>query len=199
MSVFGERGVAEFGLLIGLLIPPINVLAVTTLIWFSGGPKPRGSPIPTIGKALMKNPLILGCAGGLLYAYWFGEFPVMVDNTLRLTSSLTLPLALLSIGGSLTLHALGSRLPIALAATALKHLVLPILGWLVFRLFGVGGLHLQIGMIFFALPTSTAMYVLCSQHDSDTELASAIIVLSTAVSFASLSLVLTFLSPTSTP
>jgi predicted permease len=42
-------------------------------------------------------------------------------------------------------------------------------------------------MVFFALPTSTALYVLSSQLNSDTELASASIALSTFLSLVSLS------------
>jgi predicted permease len=42
-------------------------------------------------------------------------------------------------------------------------------------------------MVFFALPTSTALYVLSSQLNSDTELASAAIALSTLLSIFSLS------------
>jgi predicted permease len=48
----------------------------------------------------------------------------------------------------------------------------------------------QTGMIFFALPTSTALYVLSSQLGSDTRLAAASIVLSTILSFVSLTVVL---------
>jgi predicted permease len=45
-------------------------------------------------------------------------------------------------------------------------------------------------MIFFCLPTSTAIYVLSSQMNSDTELASASIVVSTLFSFVTLSVAL---------
>jgi predicted permease len=48
----------------------------------------------------------------------------------------------------------------------------------------------QTGMIFFCLPTSTAIYVLSSQLNSDTELASAAIVVSTLLSFGALSVAL---------
>jgi malonate transporter len=36
MNALGETGVSRFGILIGFLIPIINVLAVSTLIWYSG-------------------------------------------------------------------------------------------------------------------------------------------------------------------
>jgi hypothetical protein len=47
-----------------------------------------------------------------------------------------------------------------------------------------------VGLIFFALPASTAIYVLSSQMNSDTDLASSAIVLSTLLSFFSLSYIL---------
>lgn len=193
LSVMGEAGVAQFGVLIGLLIPPINVLAVTTLIWFDRRPDPSTNQALIVFRALLRNPLILGCAGGLAYAYLLPGFPPVIDQTLRLTASITLPLALLSIGGSLTLDSVRIRLPLAAAATLLKQAGLPLLGWWMLLQFGVDGDLFRIGMIFFALPTSTAMYVLCSQHHSDPELASAVIVLSTGLSFVSLSVVLTWL------
>jgi uncharacterized membrane protein YvlD (DUF360 family) len=45
-------------------------------------------------------------------------------------------------------------------------------------------------LIFFTLPASTAIYVLSAQLNSDTELASAAILVSTVLSFISLSVVL---------
>ena len=45
-------------------------------------------------------------------------------------------------------------------------------------------------MLFFTLPTSTAIYILSSQFHSDTDPASAVIVMSTVLSFASMSLIL---------
>ena len=36
MNALGEKGVALFAILIGFVIPIINILAVSTLIWFSG-------------------------------------------------------------------------------------------------------------------------------------------------------------------
>jgi predicted permease len=59
------------------------------------------------------------------------------------------------------------------------------------RWMGVGGLDLQIGMIYFALPVSPGTYVLASQLKSDTRLASTTIVLSTALSIFPLAIVLT--------
>lgn len=187
LTSLGEQGVAIFGILIGLAIPVINVFAVSTLIWFSGEELSPGKRLKMLMKALAANPLILGCLAGIIYSRTIGTFPVFLDNSLRLLSMVTLPMALLSIGGSLSFAGVRNHLATSLLAAALKLLVLPVMGYIAYRLTGIDGMEFKVGMIFFCLPASTAIYVLSSQLNSDTELASAAIVLSTVLSFVSLS------------
>ena len=190
LTALGEEGVRHFGILVGITIPPINVMAVSTLIWFSGQRYSGRERTRMTLRALISNPLILGCLAGILYARLGLGFPPFVDNTLRLTSLVTLPLALLSIGGSLTLGQLRGNFNLCLAGAFFKLLLLPVAGYLLFRWFQVAGMPFKVGMIFLTLPTSTAIYVLSSQLKSDTQLASASIVLSTVLSFLSLSVAL---------
>lgn len=191
MNAAGEAGLRHFGLLIGFIIPFINVLAVTTLIWFSGDPMTPAKQVRMTLKALVSNPLILACLCGLGYSRLGIGFPPFIDNTLALGASVTLPLALLSIGGALTFASVRSYLSLTVWAVVFKLLLLPILGYFCLRLFNVAPLPFRVGMIFFTLPASTALYVLSAQLGSDTRFASAAIVLSTLVSFFPLSFVLT--------
>jgi predicted permease len=191
ITVMGERGVQLFGVLIGIVIPIINVLAVTTLIWFSDKRQSPTERTRFVAKSLLTNPLILACLAGLSYAALVGSFVPFIDNTLRLAASITLPLALLSIGGALTFRGLRGHLKLSMWAAVFKLVLFPILGWWFLHLFNVSGPAFQVAMIFFALPTATSLYVLSSQLNSDTELASAAIVVSTLLSFFSLSTVLT--------
>lgn len=194
MNALGETGVARFGLLIGILIPIINVLAVGTMIWFSGQRLGWRQRARMTALALISNPLILACLAGMIYARWMNSFPQFIENTFRLGASVTLPLALLSIGGSLKLTTLKQHFTMALAATGCKLLLLPVIGYALMRWFGVDNILMAVGMIFFTLPTSTAIYVLSAQLNSDTEFSSASIVLSTGLSFFSLSAVLWWLN-----
>lgn len=190
MSAYGEAGIRQFGILIGIIIPIINVLAVSTLTWFGDRQRAaRQRLIQTLG-ALVTNPLIMACLGGILYARLINQFPVFIDNTLKLASYVTLPLALLSIGGALTLGSLKENLGLSLLAAGFKLLLLPLIGLGYLKWFQVTGLPFKVGMLFFCLPTSTALYVLSSQLDSDTRLASASIALSTILSFLPLSIAL---------
>jgi predicted permease len=190
INALGEDGIRHFGILIGFAIPFINVLAVSTLIWFSGKQFSLWERARVTGKALISNPLILACISGMIYSRMVSTFPAFLDNTFRLTSYATLPLALLSIGGALTFENLKSCLKLSLAGSVFKLLIFPVTGYAFLKGFHVTGLPFKIGMIFFTLPTSPAIYVLSSQLNSSTELASASIVLSTILSFLSLSVAL---------
>ncbi len=190
MGTLGQEGIRHFGILIGFLIPAINVMAVSVLIWYSNQDLPIKEKTWFFIKALISNPLILGCAGGILVSRSDLVFPTFLQNTFALVSSVTLPLALISIGGTLSFNGVVKYGKTALVASTLKLLVLPVTGYLLLKVFNVTGIPFKTGMIFFCLPTSTALYVLSAQLNSDTELASAAIMLSTLLSFFSLSVAL---------
>jgi len=191
MNAIGEEGVRMFGILIGIMIPIINVLAVATLIWYSSKNYNAQERNRLLVKALVSNPLILGCLAGILYANFLPSFPVFLDNTFQLTSLITLPLALLSIGGSLTFSSFKEYYKPSTVSTIIKLLLLPLAGFFFFEMFKVTATAYRVGMIFFTLPTSTAIYVLSSQLNSDTRLATATIVVSTVFSIIPLTLVVT--------
>ncbi len=190
LTVLGETGVQYFSILIGILIPIINVMAVSILIWYSKKRDGLKKQLLTTLKAIGTNPLFLACVSGMIYARTIGFFPTAIDNTLKLLSMATLPLALISIGGMLTLKSVRQYLRLALTACLFKLVLLPVTGYFLLQAMSVTGTPFQVGMLFFVLPTSPAMYVLSSQLNSDTALASATIFLSTLLSFFSMSVVL---------
>ena len=190
INAFGSEGVRYFGVLISVVIPFINVMAVSTLIWFSGMQiKPR-QRVLMMSKALISNPLILSCIAGILYARSVGSFPPALVNTFQLMTSVTLPLALLSIGGALTFKGLRQFLSVSVIAAVAKLLLMPLIGYFLLKAFGVTGMPFKVSMVFFTVPTATSIYILSSQLNSDTEMASATILLSTILSFFSLTIAL---------
>jgi len=187
-NALGDAGVKHFGILIGFMIPFINVLAVSTLIWYSGESVAFKDRVRAATREIVTNPLILGCLAGLLYARFINDFPVFLDNAFSLSASVALPLALLSIGGALTLKSLKGNLQLSMVAAVIKLLLMPVAGYFLLGLFQVSGEPFKVGMIYFTLPTSASIYVLSAQLKSDTELASAAVVLSTVLSFFSLTI-----------
>jgi predicted permease len=190
LNALGEEGIKQFGILIGMIIPIINVLCVSTLVWFS---EKKILPAKRLGqtlKALISNPLILACVSGIIYANIWQGFPVFIDGTLKLASYVALPLAMLSVGGALTLGTIKDHFKLSFISSIFKLILLPLIGYFFLVLFDVSDLGLKIGLIYFTLPTSPALYILSSQLNSDTQLASASIALSTILSFCSLSVAL---------
>jgi predicted permease len=190
LKAAGDEGVFLFAVLIGFIIPVINLLSVSILIWFSGKTYKPSEKLWYLARSLATNPIILGCLAGIAFSLSGLRLPVFIDNTLSLVSMITLPLALISIGSAFSFKKLeGYFLPSAIASF-FKLVLLPAAGFVFMLIFGINDVAFLTGMIFFCLPTSTAIYVLSSQMNSDTELASASIVVSTLFSFVTLSVVL---------
>ncbi len=189
-NALGDEGIKHFGILIGCVIPFINVLAVSTLIWYSGKRYSIWERIRTAVKEIISNPLIISCLAGIVYSRSINTFPLFLENAFRLSASLALPLALISVGGALTFKSLKGNFVLSLGASIIKLLLLPVIGYMLLKVFNVPGIPFKVGMIFFTLPASASIYVLSSQLQSDTELASASIVLSTVLSFISLTVAL---------
>ncbi len=192
LTALGENGVKEFGVLIGFVIPFINILAVTSLIGYSeknGSQEPQWS---IILKSVVTNPLIISCVLGIAYSNLGLRFPIFAEKILSLFSMLSLPLPLICVGASLTFSKLKEHLTYSWAAAFFKLLVLPATGYFVLKQLNVTEIAFQVGLIYFALPTSPQNYILSSQLDSDVDLATSTIVLSTILSVFSLSAILLF-------
>lgn len=190
MNAFGSEGIRYFGIMISMSIPFINVMAVSTLIWYSGmriGVKQR---VLMMLKALVSNPLILSCVAGIIYSRGVGTFPVFVANTLQLLTSVALPLGLLSIGGELSFKGVREYLKVSVIAAVIRLVIMPLIGYCFLVWLDVSGIVFKVSMVFFTLPTATSIYILSSQLNSDTEMASATILISTLFSFFTLSVVL---------
>jgi len=190
INTLGDQGVRHFGVLVGVVIPVINVLAVSTLIWYSDSEICFKEKMAFLFKALLSNPLVIGCVSGLFFSRANLSFPVFMNNTFSLMTAVTLPLALISIGGSLSFAGIAEHMKVSVLASFFKLLILPVTGYVLLSAFHVTGVPFKTGMIFFSLPASTAIFVLSSQLNSDTELASASIMLSTLLSFFPLSIAL---------
>ncbi len=190
LTALGENGVKAFGVLIGFIIPFINILAVSSLIGYSEKNGSQEQQWSIILKSVFTNPLIISCVLGIVYSNLGIPFPIFAEKLLGICSMLSLPLALICIGGSLTFSKFRAHFTYSSLAAVCKLLVLPAIGYFVLKQLHVTGTAFQVGMIYFALPTSPQNYILSSQLDSDVDLATSTIVLSTILSIFSLSAIL---------
>lgn len=101
-NALGPKGVALAAPLIAIFIPYNNILSIVVLSHFSGGAKRIGVKEQLL--AIVKNPLIIGITMGILWSLSGITMPIVLYRSLEILSRPSLPLALLGIGGSLSLQ-----------------------------------------------------------------------------------------------
>ena len=177
----GPDGLARASILTGFMMILNNVLGVVVLqVHADAGEAKRGNTYAA-GR-IAGNPVILSALAGILFALSGARLPAIIDRSLAIVSGMALPLALLIIGGSLSVGLLKSRFYPVLAACLLKLVVMPAVGLGLFLLWGVSTQDFLPGLILLATPTATVAYVLARQMKGDADFAVVAISLSTLLS-----------------
>lgn len=184
-SLYGKTGLAVGSVLLAGMTLLYNILSVFALTAASG----RGATSwRSIASNLLHNPLIVSILLGLLLAGLKVPVPELILTSADYFGQMTLPLALLCVGATLSFDALRLGSAPAIVATAVKIAVLP----LVFTLAAIplGFDALQLGTLFamFASPTATVSYVMARSMGGNHQLAANIIALTTLLSPITMSL-----------
>ncbi|UZE96500.1 AEC family transporter [Alkalimarinus alittae] len=185
MNMYGDEGLAVGSILLAFLTLLYNVLSVFALTQpFHSDQRFNGW---VMSKDMAKNPLIIAILAALLLKFMQFTPPAVIMKTGEYFSNMTLPLALLCVGGSINLKALKESSGLALGATLLKLVGLPFLFTLGAFLIGFKGLLLGTLFLMFASPTATASFVMAKAMRGNAELAATIIALSTVLSLLTVS------------
>lgn len=163
-----------------------NVVAVFVLYGSHAGP--GFQLVAKTVRQLLTNPLIVASVAGIVVASFHWSLPVSLHRSLEALGRLALPLALLSIGGSLLTVPVKGSLAAASTAALVKVAVAPLAGWGVGLALGISPEVLAVAVVYLACPTAAASYVLARQLGGDEALAASTIVISTLLSLVSLSL-----------
>jgi hypothetical protein len=182
---YGLAAVQVAAVFLVVLMPLFNFLAILVLSHSSGRQK-GNIPTAVLGEVI-RNPLMWGILLGLPFGLLRIGLPGIVGNSLGYISRLTLPLALIGIGGTLDLKGLMTRKLLWTGASTIKLLVLPALVWLLARNFSIPGDMLVTLVIFAACPTAVTSFVMAEAMGADSELAGEIVSATTLFSMFTLS------------
>ena len=174
--LFGSYGISLGAILAGLVILLYNTLSTVVLAVYS--PKIKSDPW-SICKSVVKNPLIIAVLTAIPFAMFQIGLPGWLQTSGEYLAQLTLPLALICIGGTLSLASLRTSGRLALSASLLKMITLPLLATLGAWLLGFRGPELGILFLYFASPTAAASFVMARAANGNHDLAAAIIVMTT--------------------
>lgn len=185
-NVYGDEGIALAAVYIAFNTTLYNILAVIIL-----SPKEKGitvSMLLSVSKSIIKNPLIIGIVLGIIFFVFTIPVPQVIIDTGKYFSDMTLPIALLCIGGSLNVNTLKSNSFNCYFSSVLKIIVAPIFITGGAYFFGFSGV--QLGLVFFmsAAPTAAASYVMAHSMGHNADLAANVIAMTTIGSMFSCSL-----------
>ena len=184
LNAYGEEGVAKASILISVVTVLYNVLSIYTLrANLDTGPLRVSSLLISIAK----NPLIIAIVLGIganLIAFPIPDFAITAGEYL---SYMTLPLALICIGGTISFAEFKKSTDASIVAVAFKLVIAPLLIVYPAYLWGFEKMDLGILFLMIASPTAAASYVMVKGVGGNAKLAANIIVISTLASLFTVS------------
>ena len=173
----GPQGVQLIAVLIGVCVPLFNVAA----IWPMARHGEKG-----FVRELVRNPLILATASGLLANLAGFSIPVWLEPTVSRLGAASLALGLMAAGAGMQFGALARAKTLAVSLLAIRHFVTPIVALGLSHLFGLSAVQTTVLLAFSALPTASSAYVLAARMGYDGAYVAGLVTLSTLLGMLSL-------------
>lgn len=171
--------------LLVFLIPLYNFLAVLAL---TGGDKSgnRQERLKKQATNIIKNPLIIAIVLGVICSLLKLRLPNLVQISFSYLAKMTLPLALLGIGGTLQLKGLKSRWRPTLGASLTKLLIIPAMATFLAYQVGLEGESLAVIFILTGSPVAVSSFAMATALENDTELTADVITITTLFSIVTI-------------
>ena len=177
-ALLGSDHLATVSILIAVVVPLFNMLAVVVLEVFRGQ-KPK--PLHVLGQ-IVKNPLVIASALGILTLAAGIRLPHILERTIQNVSAIASPLQLFLLGAFFQFSGLKTYRRELVTVSAAKLIVSPGLFLGLGALLGFRGVAFVSLIGIFASPTAVNSFTMAQQMGGDAELAGDIVVTTSAVS-----------------
>lgn len=173
----GAQGLLLIAVLIGVCVPLMNVAAV----W----PMARHAQTGFV-RQLLRNPLIVATASGLVVNLLGITVPGWMEPSLTRIGAASLALGLLAAGAGMQFATLAQGKVLATSLLAIRHLILPLIGWGLARALRLDPAQSAVLMAFSAVPTASSAYVLAARMGYNGPYVAGLVTLSTILGVLSL-------------
>ncbi|MGV8937969.1 MAG: AEC family transporter [Allorhizobium sp.] len=184
--VVGGDGIVALTILLAVHLPLMMV--VGTILMENAERKVSGrqrrgllSILQQVGTNLIKNPLVIGLAAGLVVHLSQLPLPDMVDGIVSQIATMAAPAALISLGMALNKYGISGNLGIASATSTLKLVVLPACVWGASLLLGLSHDWTVALVLTASVPTGINVWLIANRFGVGHGLAASTISLTTAV------------------
>lgn len=189
--VFGAERSSVCGMMVMIMVSLFNIAAVIVLEIFRDGGKVRLKPL-LLG--LLKNPLLQGCAAGLLFFLLRIRLPGFIASPVSSLATMATTLAMIVLGANLVFEEIRKNRKTITVVLLVRLILLPLitlpLGWLI----GLRGVELFLILMIFGTPVATASYPMAQNMGGDGQLAGQLVFVSTVASLGSIFLFIFFMS-----
>ncbi|MCF3935711.1 AEC family transporter [Acuticoccus sp. M5D2P5] len=186
LALFGAPAIGIAAVANAAIVPTVNILVVLVFARYGAArPTVRG-----VARGIVTNPLILGCAAGIMVRLLGVDLPDAIAASVRALGQAALPIGLLCVGAALEWSVIGRALRPTLAASVVKFAVMPSVTILACLLFGLDGRAAVVAVMFQSLPTASSSYVMARQLGGDAPLMAGIVAFQTVLALVTLPVVL---------
>ena len=175
--LLGAQGLQLIAALIGVCVPLFNVGAV----W----PMTRHAQRGFMGE-IVRNPLIIATASGLVANLLGFSIPEFLAPTVTRIGAASIALGLMAAGAGMQFQSLARGKLLGASVLTIRHLLSPVIAWLLARAFRLGAAETTVLLTFAALPTASSCYVLAARMGYNGPYVAGLVTLSTVLGVASL-------------
>lgn len=177
-TLYGSEHTGSVAVLVAIIIPIFNVIAVVVLEMFRGNAIQLGRVI----RGVIKNPLIVGAVCGIVASFIKLPIPAVVAATIDDFASVTTPLALIVLGGTFRFSAYHKFLKPLVIGVLGRLVIVPGIGVPIAIYLGFRGAPLMGLLAMLGSPTAISSFPMAEQMGGDGELAGQLVVFTSAFS-----------------
>lgn len=177
-ALFGDSAAGLASILIAVIIPLYNMLAVISLESFNG----KKPSLWKILVGILTNPLIIASAVGILFVVFHIPLPTVLYKTVSDLSIIATPLAFVILGASFSFGETGRCVRDLCITLGAKLVAYPLLFIALAILMGFRDAHLAVLLTVFGSPIAVSSFTMAQQMGGDDKLAGQLVVFSSLLS-----------------
>jgi len=171
------KGLAS--LMVAVIVPFFNILAVIALERFRGG-RNKVNFLHML-KGIITNPLIIGCVLGLIFYTYNIRLPYLIEKSVADISSIATPLAIIALGAGFEFSGIGGYFREISIVMLARLIIIPMIVLSAAIFCGFTGGAIACLLITFGGPIAVSSFVMSQQMGGDEKLSAQLIVISSAL------------------
>lgn len=177
-ALFGHDATGVASMLIAVIVPLFNFLAVVSLEMFRGGKL----NIKKIIEGILSNPLIIASVVGLLFITFGVTLPTPIEKSISDIAKIATPLAFILLGSTFKFSAFSGYIKQLLIGILGRLIIVPAIVLSFAAYLGFRNIELACLISIFSSPTAVSSYTMAEQMGGDSELAGQIVVFTSGLS-----------------